>query len=263
MGLAQIDTFDPEKFKRERKRKIMYRIAICDDDNKFAEELYDYIKNYCGRNKIEVFLKLYTDSDELMDMIESRKFYDLYILDVIMPAYSGMDLVEFLHSRSVTADVILLTAYTDYAVDACGYEQVFRYIPKGMYRQRMEQTLNDFFVKMEKAQKRKPYVIHNSHKSVKFFQEDVVYIYKDGKYTVFVKRTGEEERERSSLSAVYTKLRNEDMVMLDRCYIVNLLYISRIKTNEVILENGDLLRTSRENVQRVKDAFSAYWGELI
>lgn len=263
MGLAQIDTFDPEKFKRERKRKIMYRIAICDDDNKFAEELYDYVKTFCDRNKIEVFLKLYTDSDELMDMIESRKFYDLYILDIIMPAYSGMDLLEFLQSRSVTADVILLTAYTDYAVDACGYPQVLRYIPKGIYRQRLEQTLKDFFVKMGKAQRHRPYVIYNSHKAVKFYQEDVVYIYKDGKYTVFVKRTGEEERERSSLSAVYAKLQNVDMVMLDRCYIVNLMYISRIRPNEVVLENGDLLRTSRENVQRIKDAFSTYWGELI
>ncbi|MBO5093907.1 MAG: response regulator transcription factor [Lachnospiraceae bacterium] len=241
----------------------MYRIAICDDDNKFAEELYDYIKGFCSRNRIEVFLKLYTDSDELMDMIENRKFYDLYILDIIMPAYSGMDLLEFLRIRSVTVDVILLTSYTDYAVDACGYPQVFRYIPKGVYRQRLEQALNDFFAKMEQAQGRKPYVIHNSHRSVKFYQEDVVYIYKDGKYTVFVKRTGEEERERSSLSAVYTKLQNADMIMLDRCYIVNLLYISRIRPNEVILENGDLLRTSRENVQRVKDAFSTYWGELI
>lgn len=42
------------------------------------------------------------------------------------------------------------------------------------------------------------------------------------------------------------------MVMPGRCYIINLLCISRIKTDEGIPENGDLLRTSRENVQRIK-----------
>lgn len=241
----------------------MYRIAICDDDRKFAEELHEYVRNFCVSNAAEVFLKVYTDSDELMDMIGNKRLFDLYILDVIMPAYTGMDLLDTLQRENVQTDVILLTSYTDYAVEACGYSQVFRYIPKGLYKQKLESALKDFFIKMEKEQGHRPYVIHNKQKSVKFYQEDVVYIYKDRKYVVFVKKNGEEERERSSLSAVYEKMRNPDMVMLDRCYIINILHVSRIQTNEVLMETGEMLHTSRENIQRVKTAFSTYWGELI
>lgn len=241
----------------------MYRIAVCDDDREFAEELRGYVRNLCAGNGTEVLLKVYTDSDELMDMIGSKKLYDLYILDILMPAYTGMELLDVLKKESAQADVILLTSYTDYAVDACGYKQVFRYIPKGSYKKRLEDALKDFFAKMELEKGRRPYVIHNKQKSVKFYQEDVVYIYKNRKYAVFVMKTGEEERERCSLSAIFEKLHNPDMIMLDRCYIVNILHINRIQANEVLLETGELLHTSRENMQKVKAAFTAYWGDLI
>ena len=163
----------------------MYRIAICDDERSFAEELHDYIKAFCNKNGIEIFLNLYTDSDELMDMMESKNFYDLYILDIRMPAYSGMDLLQLLKEKSVTTQVILLTAYLDYAIDACCYEHVFRYIPKESYKQRLEPALKDFFIKMEQEQGHRPYVIHNNRKFVKFYQEDIVYIYKDRKHIIF------------------------------------------------------------------------------
>lgn len=241
----------------------MYRIAICDDDKGFAEELHHYIKEFCIRHGIEVLLKTYTDSDELMDVIDNKNFYDLYILDVRMPAYSGMEVLEVLQQRAVTADVILLTAYVNYAVDACRYQHVFRYIPKTLYKQRLEPALKDFFIKMEQMQGRRPYIIQNHRISIKLYQEDIVYIYKNRKYTVFVKRNGEEERERATLAAVYEKLNNPDMIMLDRCYIVNVLHISRIQSTEVVLETGFSLHTSRGNIQKAKEAFCNYWGELI
>ncbi|MBO5095082.1 MAG: response regulator transcription factor [Lachnospiraceae bacterium] len=241
----------------------MYRIAICDDDKGFAEELHHYIKEFCCKHGIEALLKAYTDSDELMDVIDNKNFYDLYILDVRMPAYSGMELLEVFQKRAVTTDVILLTAYMDYAVDACRYQHVFRYIPKSLYKQRLEQALKDFFIKMEQAQGHRPYVIHNHRISVKFYQEDIVYIYKNRKYAVFVKKNGEEERERATLASVYEKLNSPDMIMLDRCYIVNLLHISKIQSTEVILGTGISLHTSKGNIQKAKEAFCSYWGELI
>lgn len=241
----------------------MYRIAICDDDKGFAEELHCYIKKFCSANAMEALLKVYTDSDELMDVIDNKNFYDLYILDIRMPAYSGMELLKVLQEKSVETDVILLTAYIDYAVDACSYRHVFRYIPKELYQQRLEQALKDFFIKMEQTQERRPYVIQNHRISVKFYQEEIVYIYKNQKYAVFVKKNGQEERERATLAEVYEKLNNPDMLILDRCYIVNVLHISRIQATEVVLTTGCSLHTSRKNIQKAKDAFCRYWGELI
>jgi len=241
----------------------MYRIAICDDNRDFAEQLREYIAKFCAGRAIELFLKVFTDSDEMMEMILSRKLFDLYILDIRMPGYTGMDLLAQIEKTSIPANVILLTSYTEYAVDACGYRKVFRYIPKELYEERLGLALKDFFIRMGLEKRHRPYVIHNRTKSIKFYQEDVCYIYKDRKYAVFVMMNGDEERERRSLSEIREKLNNPDMFMLDRCYIVNILHVRRIQKNEVMLENGDLLRTSAENIQKLKTAFSTYWGELI
>ncbi len=241
----------------------MCRIAICDDDIFFAEQLQEYINKYCREMGWEVSLKVYTDSDELAEAVEKRKLHDLYILDIMMPEHTGMDLLSLLEGNETTAEVILLTSYSGYAVEACSYKKVFRYILKEEIFPRLWRALDVFFEETKKKQKQRPYIIKNKIKCVKFYQEDVAYICRDRKYAVFVMEGERREKERCSLSEVYQKLQNPDMVILDRSYIVNIPHIRKICLDEVQMDNGDVLRTNRNHVQRLKVVFTQYWGELL
>lgn len=241
---------------------MKYRIAICDDDRNYAKQIENFISLFCNDKSIKVTIKLYTESDKLMYSIEKRLFYDLYILDIEMPVYSGFDILKELDRNQVKTDVILLTAHIDYAVEAHNYSQVFRYIPKTFITEKMGLALKDFFIKMEQKLGCRPYTIENKILSVKIYQEDVTYIYKDKKYAVFVMCTGEMERERCALQIIHSKLNNPDMIMLDRSYIINVRHIRRIQSNEVILEGGESIHTSREHIIELKNAFNQYWGDL-
>lgn len=241
----------------------MYRIAVCDDDMEFAEQLKTYILGYCIKAGPEVSLKVYTDSGQLMDAVSKKKGYDLYILDIRMPLYSGMDILERLEADDGGAEIILLTSYIGYAVDACSYKKVFRYIAKEDFRDKLGMELDAFFAEMDNRLKHKPYIIQNKIKCVKFYQEDVVYIYKDRKYVLFVLKDGRREKERCSLARVYEKMRNPDMLILDRSYIVNIPRINRIQQEEVVMDCDIILHTNRDHIQKLKAAFAAYWGELL
>ena len=241
----------------------MCRIAICDDDPDFVGQLKEYILQYHRENDKKVFIKVYADSDELMEAVERRMLYDLYILDIMMPEYTGMDLLDVLKRNEIETEVILLTSYTEYAVEACSYKNVFRYIPKEVSFRKLADALDAFYLEKEKKRKQRPYVIQNRTKCVKFYQEDIAFLYRDRKYVIFVMAGGKKERERGSLSEIHKKLQNPDMVMLDRSYIVNISHINRIYLDEVTMDTKDIIRTNRNHVQKLKEAFAVYWGERI
>lgn len=102
-------------------------IALCDDS---AEDI-NTVKSLAERFASEhtdypMRLVEFTSAAALLDNIENNSGYDLYILDVLMPEMSGMELAETIRSRSEHAEIVFLTNSRDYAVDAfsvfaCGY----------------------------------------------------------------------------------------------------------------------------------------------
>ena len=71
-------------------------IAICDDDIEFMSGLERFVKDYCTRNHILVKIDTLSESGGMLDTVESRKYYDLYILDIEMPGYNGMDIAKLI-----------------------------------------------------------------------------------------------------------------------------------------------------------------------
>ena len=70
----------------------MYRIAICDDEERYLEQIYSFVQNFCEKREISVKIEPYTDSDFLMERIESGCQFDAYLLDIQMKTRSGMEM---------------------------------------------------------------------------------------------------------------------------------------------------------------------------
>ena len=156
----------------------MYRIAICDDNLEYLELLSTRIQGYCAENGLEVKLDCYRDSSQLDDLIDEKKMYDVYILDIEMPNVSGMELAEQIRALSEDAQIIFLTAHESYALKACNIH-VFKYLLKELLDQELSATLNDLFDKLQKQDNHRLYRISNQRKYVRFPHRDIIYIRKE------------------------------------------------------------------------------------
>ncbi len=241
----------------------MYRIALCDDNQDYLKFLKSKIQKYCEKKFKDVQIIHFNDSLLLRECIEEGNVFDAYFLDIEMPRYSGTDIARLIKKRDKqNCYIIFLTSYSIYAVEACGIN-VVRYILKECVNVELESALDELFKYLEEWKRDKFYVISNSRRYLRLSHRDIVYIYKNYRYAVFVMKDGREEKERISLRDAWRKLDDETMVFLDRCIILNISYVQRIGGNKITMEGGHEIYTSSEHEAELKKYLNGFWGKQL
>lgn len=240
----------------------MYRIAICDDNEKFTELFEAKFNQYCEKNSIQAMLHCFSDSDLLMEQIEEKRSFDVFILDIEMPLFSGIDLARAVRESLSPAIIIFLTAYETFAKDGYGMN-VSNYLLKSHLDGDLENVLEQMFFQLKKMKSDKIYTISNQRKFIKMLQKNIIFVYKNQKNAVFVLEGGQEEWERITLQEVCQRMDNPDMMMVDRGLIVNLHHIRSIIDDKIVMDNGQELVTSRNQIKSLKKFLSANWVKMI
>ena len=88
-----------------------FRLAICDDEEYFIEDIRQYLKAYISETENEMLVDAYHSGNELLEVLEQvEKSYDIYLLDVDMPQMRGTDLAKELRQRYPMAVICFVTA---------------------------------------------------------------------------------------------------------------------------------------------------------
>ena len=108
----------------------MIQIAICDDERESVALHEKIVKTSLQKLGIGYEITTYTKSSNLLyDITDDHFFYDLLLLDIEMPGFTGMELPEKIKPFLPNVKIIFITSHLEYAIDA--YElSIFRYVPK-------------------------------------------------------------------------------------------------------------------------------------
>lgn len=116
------------------------RIAICDDNLLFIEQLTSYIKDYFKRCHLSCPEIISFLSGEAL--LEDTLSKDIVFLDIEMPGLSGISTGARLKELNKNIIVFVVTAYAEYLDDAMRFH-VFRYLSKPLEKQRLFRNLKD------------------------------------------------------------------------------------------------------------------------
>lgn len=240
----------------------MYKIAVCDDHKEFVDLISNKVQQYCDERRISIIIQCFYDGDLLAELTEKKWMFDAYILDIKMPSTSGIDLVKKIKEQTSLACIIFLTAFDTYAIKACGMG-ITGYVMKQQLDSELLPVLDKLFFQLSQVQKGRIYVINNLRKYVKLIQNDIAYIYKNQKNSIFVLYDGSEEKERLSLQEVYQKLDSPYMFILDRGIILNIRHIQKIIGNQVEMDNGHTMISSKKHIIALKRYLATYWETIV
>jgi len=241
----------------------MYKAIIIDDEPMARELLEGMISEYIPNvNVVELCENLPTGIKSI-----NKHKPDLVFLDIEMPGYNGLDLLDFFNSDEINFSIIFVTAYNQYAIQAFKLAAV-DYLLKPIESddlikavslfEKMVSSLNLQVLKSNLNSQSKKIAISTSN-TIAFVNLDEILFFKaDGAYTnVFLEGnkvilTSKNLKYYENLLVPYS-----NFFRCHKSFIVNTNYIS-----EYIKSDGGFLRVKNFDVSLSTDKVSILLEKL-
>ena len=209
----------------------MYRIVLCDDDNKILCDITEKIKTSMQAKDIPAEYICMSDSRKLMDFLAQEKV-DVLFLDIDMLYFTGMDIAGYINEKESNTILIFVTSH-----DALVY-QTFAYRPFGFIRKtHMDDELMELVerIKTELEDKKRDIVITRGTELTRILIQDILYIESEGNYLNFYTKN-DTIKIRETMTNIEKELSGKGFVRCHKGYLVNAEHIEKMRSGEIDLQ---------------------------
>ncbi|TGY95330.1 response regulator transcription factor [Petralouisia muris] len=241
----------------------MFRIAICDDESVFAEELKGLISGYMMEKGLVFEIDTYSSGEALVKLGIEVVRYTAVFLDINMEKIDGIMTAEKIREVSREVFIVFVTVYVNYSLEGYRLDAV-RYLLKS--NANFQSTVNEcmdaimdklnYTVAIKKfdfkegtkevSLERLLYIESRLHKLEFHVMEDDMKI-----YTMY-----------ETLNALEDRLAANKFVRIHQSYLVNIKYIKNVIRYKVVLTNGVELVIPKVRYTYVREQFISYQGEV-
>lgn len=237
------------------------RLAICDDESvclslvtTIAEE---YIKEHSHHG---IVMESFSDPEDLLEASEKNGGFDIYILDVIMPGMTGIELGKSLREHGYDGKIIYLTSSEEYSLDAFrvkAYDYIIKPICKESFNKIVDEVIAAISEKKDKAM-----IVKTKERSVKLKYDSIMYAEFNKRiicYYLTSGKTVETLTVRTSFSqAVSELLADKRFTICGQSMIVNLDHITEIENNAVVFGNTYRPFLGEKLCRKLRDTWAEY-----
>src|SRR5690606_4303570 len=217
----------------------MIRCIIIDDE----QHAIDVIRTYCRRIPYIEVVGEFTDPREAVAFLDAQSDnVDLVFLDIEMPRFSGIDFLK----AYTFPNVILVTAYTEYALESYQYGVVdyllkpvaFERFSVAVKRAHERQQSKITAQRSESPSKDAIYVKTDRYKVEKIALQDIVYIQGAQNFSV-IRTTNREIVASLRLKELEEQLPDDRFVRIHKSYIIHMDYLEALEGKNIQLKNVD------------------------
>ena len=219
----------------------MLKIAVCDDEPVFVEQISGRIKKYMPDVAIQGFFS----SEELLSQGE---VFDIYFLDIQMEKMNGVETAKKLRELDEESVIVFITGAKEYVFEAFDVAAL-HYLIKPVDNGKLQEVLEKAKKEIEKKQglKSRQIFIKTRNKNITLNVADILYFENEmRKIAIHTKR--EIIRFYGIMSALEEKAGNS-FYRCHRGYLVNMTYIAEYDNENIYLTNGDKVYLAREKYQ--------------
>lgn len=237
----------------------MLQIAICDDQPRELEIITAYIKEYFDTHTLEAEITEFSHPDKLLTTIEVESFH-LYILDIVMPMVSGIELGKDIRRVDHEAQIIYATTEPQFALQAYVANPI-NYLIKPIDKQRLFDTLTFAITKIELSEEQKITVKTAKNLRVLKLSEILCCEYRSHR-VLFALTSGEVIISRT-IRESFTKysmplLKVAYFLQCHTSYIVNMRRVECFTKDSFILHGGKVVPIAAKQYPVVRDQYMNY-----
>ncbi|MEG0763212.1 MAG: LytTR family DNA-binding domain-containing protein [Oscillospiraceae bacterium] len=228
------------------------KIAICDDDKDELGLISSILDEYKKERKLSMRCDAFNSATELLSFAKSGS-YDLYILDVIMPAINGMEVAQEIRKFDSDTCIVFLTSSPEFAVQSYRYKAQ-NYLLKPASHEQLYALLDTMLVQTRKPNE--SIVVKTKNGMTRILFESLAFLEVMGKCLYFHLSDGNVRQAIASLTDFEDALlERPEFVRAHRSYIVNLMQTAELTSNELTMLTGEKVPVSRQNYTKVREAY--------
>lgn len=238
----------------------MIRIALVEDDKQMTLELIEVTQRFFKENNVKSEIYTFANAEDFL--CDFKNNYNLILMDIDLPNMDGMKAIQHLRETKSDTMVIFVTSLAQYAIE--GYKvNAFDFVVKPVqyynFALTLKRALKSLLVQSEKS-----IIINNKSFMQKIDISNLKYIEVINHNLVFHTVNNNIEI-RGTLSTYVHQLKDYDFVLCNRCYLVNLKFVSRVTTEYVIIGEEKLIlsKSRRTDFISAINAFISRGGESI
>lgn len=249
----------------------MIKLALCDDEAEQRAAIGGLLREYAAaRPSLAVKLSVFSSGRELLAAAEECGGFDLYVLDIVMPELSGIDLGVRLRELYSGGDIIYLTISPEYAVDSYA-ARAFYYLMKPAEPENLFPVLDQAMEALEKK-KAACVTVRTKDGLQRLRLDEIVYAELAGRAVRYHLANG------GSLDSVTVRspfqeetaslLADPRFLLSGASFVVNLFYVTAVEKGFLRMDGGARVPLARGMTAQVKRRWSDYWldtpgGEVL
>ena len=231
----------------------MLKIAICDSESQYAQELGRCIGTWAANAGYNVKVKTFSHGDLLLSCLQEKGMFDLIFLDIEKDTGSGLQTAARIRERDFITSIVFVSWY-DYYKEA--YEaHPFYFLHKPANPAKVGEIL-DAYMKM-RYQDIETFTFGINKAQYNLRLNGIMYFYserrhvnavcKDRQYT-FYGKLGEVQRRLEE--------KTNRFLRIHQSFLVNMKFVKEYRYSELVMYTGEALYISKENRKKMRDIHS-------
>ena len=233
----------------------MLKIAVCDDSRELLEKVEKDLHEYENVRNTPVTVHTYTNAVDLLDGLKKTD-YDILILDIIMPGFTGMQAAHEIRKFNEEIKIIFLTASREFAIESYSVGAYY-YLLKPVLKEKLFSVLDKVVSEITSKQESCVIYTHMGIVNIPFAKIECLEVY--NKHLVFHLSDGSTKETRGALTDYENVfLERKEFLKIHRSYILNMDYIHSIEAGEIATYSGKRFPVSRLLAKDIKEHYMNY-----
>ena len=238
----------------------MFRIAVCDDEKIYRDQLCLFLRHYAELNGEEFQLTSYESADRLL--LNYPQNVDLIFLDIAMGGVDGMEAAREIRKFDTNVCIIFITTMYQRAID--GYAvKAYGFIRKPVSEAELKHELAGALTMIRNNQAREQYISFKSSGSIHRIPISHISYCEVKNHQILLTADGEQYQYRDSMNELELKLTSLGFFRCHSSYLVNGEHIARIDQTELQLRDGTRIPISQRRRKDFMREISDYLGGII
>lgn len=236
----------------------MLRIGICDDKQEDINRLEGLALRFSKEHpKTPIQIQAYQSPYDLLDDIERTGGFDLYLLDVVMPHMTGVDLARRIRERKERAEILFLTVSKEYAVEAFSVK-ASGYLIKPVRKSDFDDAVLDCIQRLS-LENNPSFMLKAKDGLHRVPICELVCVESFNHNQICTLSDGSDLESSVTLTELMEELKEYPaFIRPHRAYIVNMDFIRRLSARELLLVNGKRIPVPQSGYGKLKGAYLAY-----